>query len=116
METVVGMRSKVKVYGNDYNTKDGTGVRDYVHVVDLAKAHINSIKYINNMDKDLTINLGSGTGYSVLDIIKKVNKISKKNIRYCIVDRNTVIPIHLLQKPIWQRPLSGGMENIHVWI
>lgn len=107
METAVGIRPNINVYGDDYNTKDGTGVRDYVHVVDLAKAHISSIKYINNMDKDLTINLGSGTGYSVLDIIKKVEEISKKNIRYCIVDRRRGDPDTLIAKADLAKTLIG---------
>ena len=58
MEVAVGKRKKVKIYGNDYDTKDGTGVRDYVHVSDLAKAHINSIEYIREQRKDLIVNLG----------------------------------------------------------
>ena len=71
MESAIGMRTHVKVYGDDYNTKDGTGVRDYIHVSDLAKAHIDSIKYIFNNKENLTINLGNETGYSVLDVINK---------------------------------------------
>ena len=80
MESAIGKRAYVKVYGNDYNTKDGTGIRDYVHVNDLAKAHIDSIDYIRNENKNLTINLGNEIGYSVLDIINKSSEISNKNI------------------------------------
>ena len=87
METAVGMQPKVNLYGNDYNTKDGTGIRDYVHVGDLAKAHIDSIEYILKENKDIVINLGTGKGYSVLDVISKVSEISHKNIEYSFKDR-----------------------------
>ena len=72
MESAIGMKDGVEIYGNDYNTKDGTGVRDYVHVSDLAKAHIDSIDYIRKENKNLTINLGNEIGYSVLDVINKL--------------------------------------------
>lgn len=107
METAVGIRSNINVYGNDYDTTDGTGVRDYVHVIDLAKAHIDSIEYINSKDKDLTINLGNGVGYSVLDIIKKVEKIGKNNIEYCIVDRRSGDPDVLIAKADLAKNLIG---------
>ena len=87
METAIGIRSKIEIYGNDYNTKDGTGVRDYVHVSDLAKAHIDSIEYIHKEKKDIVINLGTGRGHSVLDIISKVSEISHKKIEYTFEDR-----------------------------
>ena len=83
---------------DNYDTTDGTGVRDYVHVSDLAKAHIDSIEYIKNNNKNLTINLGIGKGYSVLDIIKKVEKITKKNIKYCILGRRVGDPDMLIAK------------------
>ena len=87
MEAVIGKRQKIEVFGNDYDTNDGTGVRDYVHVSDLANAHINAIEYIFNEKKDLRLNLGNGKGYSVLDVIDKVMEISNKDIKYNIVDR-----------------------------
>ena len=89
MESAVGMRPKIEVYGNDYDTKDGTGVRDYIHVSDLAKGHIDSIKYIFQEDKNLTINLGTELGYSVLDIIKKTYEVSKQRIEYNITKRRS---------------------------
>ena len=89
MESAIGMRTHVKIYGDDYNTKDGTGVRDYVHVSDLARAHIDSISYINKENKNLTINLGNEIGYSVLDVIDKLSEISKKRIEYRIVGRRS---------------------------
>ena len=87
MESAMGIRTHVYVYGNDYNTKDGTGVRDYVHVSDLARAHIDSIDYIINEKKNLIINLGNEIGYSVLDVINKSSEISEKKIEYRIEAR-----------------------------
>ena len=80
METAIGQRKEVEIYGNDYKTKDGTGVRDYVHVNDLAKAHIDSIEYISKNKKNLIVNLGAEKGYSVLEIIEKIKDVSKNNI------------------------------------
>ena len=87
MESAIGLRSKIEVYGSDYNTKDGTGVRDYIHVSDLARGHIDSIKYILTEHKNLTINLGTEFGYSVLDIINRTSEISKQKILYDIIGR-----------------------------
>ena len=89
MESASGMRTHVKVYGDDYNTKDGTGVRDYVHVSDLARAHIDSINYVRKENKNLTINLGNGIGYSVLDVIHKLSEVRKKSIKYKIISRRS---------------------------
>jgi len=77
----------LSVFGNDYNTKDGTGVRDYIHVVDLAIGHIKALEKINK-DKGLFIyNLGTGIGYSVLDIVNTFQRVNNVEIPYKIVDR-----------------------------
>ena len=77
----------LSVFGNDYDTKDGTGVRDYIHVVDLAKGHIKAIEKISN-DRGLFIyNLGTGVGYSVLDIINAFEKVNNVKINYKIAPR-----------------------------
>jgi UDP-glucose 4-epimerase len=68
----------ISIYGNDYKTKDGTCIRDYIHVSDLADIHIETLKYINVKSKSLTLNCGYGIGYSVLDIVKILKKINKK--------------------------------------
>ena len=70
----------ISIYGNDYKTKDGTCIRDYIHVSDLADIHIETLKYINVKSKSLTLNCGYGKGYSVLDIVKILKKINKKLI------------------------------------
>ncbi len=77
----------LSVFGNDYPTPDGTGVRDYIHVVDLAKGHIGALKYIENHSGFETFNLGTGTGYSVLDILKTFERVNNIKIPYKITKR-----------------------------
>lgn len=77
----------LSVYGNDYDTHDGTGVRDYIHVVDLAKAHVKALEYASKMKGIDYINLGTGNGYSVLDIVNAYEKVSGLKVNYKIVDR-----------------------------
>ena len=75
METASGMREKLTIFGNDYNTDDGTCVRDYIHVTDLAWAHQKAIEYISDTNKDLTVNLATGKGHSVLEVYKRAKEI-----------------------------------------
>ena len=86
MEVASGFREKLKVFGNDYDTKDGTGMRDYIHVTDLAKAHIKAIDYLKDHDS-LTMNLATGDSHSVLDVIEMAERITNKEILYDFVDR-----------------------------
>jgi len=87
-QVAVGKREYLNVFGGDYDTPDGTGVRDYIHVMDLANAHVKAIEYLNNSKtKPLIVNVGTGKGYSVLDVIKAFEKASGKKIPYKIVDR-----------------------------
>ncbi|NHZ86476.1 MAG: UDP-glucose 4-epimerase GalE [Planctomycetia bacterium] len=87
METACGMRDIVQIYGNDYDTIDGTGVRDYIHVSDLAVAHVLALKYLVENKKNLTVNLSTGKGYSVLEAINKAKEITEKEIPYKIIGR-----------------------------
>lgn len=75
-EVAIGKREKLLVYGTDYPTKDGTGVRDYIHVCDLADAHIQALKYLRNNGESTTLNCGYGHGYSVREVIETVNKVN----------------------------------------
>ena len=89
-QTGAGLRQELSVYGNDYPTPDGTCIRDYIHVVDLAKAHVVALKRLlenKNLAKVETFNLGTGTGSSVLEVITAFEKISNKKLPYKIVDR-----------------------------
>lgn len=85
-QVAVGKLSSLKVFGNDYKTHDGTGVRDYIHVMDLAEAHLKAIQKIDNYGVE-AINVGTGQGYSVLDMIKAFEKASGRTVKYEIVKR-----------------------------
>ena len=86
-KVAIGKLECLSVFGNDYDTKDGTGVRDYIHVVDLAKAHVKAMKYAVNHTGCEVINVGTGTGYSVLEVIKAYEEASGRKVNYKIVDR-----------------------------
>ncbi|PAU93971.1 UDP-glucose 4-epimerase GalE [Aliifodinibius salipaludis] len=86
-QVAVGKLEKLSVFGDDYSTPDGTGVRDYIHVVDLAKGHLSALKKLKENPGVVTYNLGTGTGYSVLDVVKAFEKASGKDIPYEITDR-----------------------------
>lgn len=86
-QVAVGQRDYLSVYGGDWPTADGTGVRDYIHVVDLARGHVKALNYLLSGKGSITANLGAGKGYSVLDLVKAFEKASSKKIPYKIVDR-----------------------------
>ena len=83
-----GVREELQIFGDDYDTPDGTGVRDYIHVVDLAKGHVKAIQRIEQVDI-LTINLGSGKGYSVIEMVDAFEKTSNQAIKYSIKPRRS---------------------------
>ena len=82
-----GQRECLSVFGGDYPTPDGTGVRDYIHVMDLAEGHVAALKYLSRSAGLLTVNLGTGRGYSVLEMIKAFEKASGRPVPYAIVAR-----------------------------
>ena len=89
-QVAVGRRAHLNVWGDDYSTPDGTGVRDYIHVVDLAVGHLKALKALERLqdaDGGLTVNLGTGTGYSVLDIVKAFEQASGRAVPYKIAPR-----------------------------
>ncbi len=79
-QVAVGRRPALHVWGKDYPTVDGTGVRDYIHVVDLAEGHVAALEYLQNKDSSITVNLGSGRGHSVLEAVRAFEKASGKRI------------------------------------
>ena len=101
METAAGTREKVLIFGDDYDTKDGTGVRDYIHVNDLATAHIKAMIYLDKENKDLIVNLGTGIGYSVLDVVNGTKNITKKAVPYKNVERRPGDPDDLVAKSLY---------------
>ena len=86
-QVAVGRREKLSVFGNDYDTPDGTGVRDYIHVVDLAKGHVAAVKYVAGNVGCEVFNLGTGTGYSVLDMVHTFRDVNGVDVPYVITDR-----------------------------
>ncbi len=86
-QVAIGKREKLNVFGNDYNTADGTGVRDYIHVVDLAKAHVSSLKAIEKQCGLEVYNVGTGRGYSVLEVVKAFEKANDLKVAYEIKER-----------------------------
>lgn len=87
-QVAVGRREYLNVWGNDYSTKDGTGVRDYIHVVDLALGHIRALERINS-PQCLAINIGTGVGYSVLEVVQAFEKASGRGVPYQISPRRS---------------------------
>ena len=108
LETAAGIREKVQVFGNDYETSDGTGVRDYIHVTDLAAAHIKAMNYLTENKADITINLGTGIGYTVMDVIHSAEKVTGKTIPYHVAERRPGDPDELIA-------LSSGAYQILDW-
>ena len=88
-ETAAGKRRFVEIYGDDYPTPDGTGVRDYIHVMDLAGGHLSALNVFSEKGGIFSVNLGTGVGYSVLEIIKEFEAVSGRSIPYKIIGRRT---------------------------
>lgn len=118
MEVASGMRDIVSVFGNDYETDDGSGVRDYIHVNDLASAHVKALDYIVENNKDLKVNLATGVGYSVLDVIKKAEEVSGNTVKYNIVNRRPGDPDKLVAvsknafKLLGWKPLHSDLDTL----
>ncbi|MEK8030170.1 UDP-glucose 4-epimerase GalE [Ideonella sp. DXS29W] len=86
-QVAVGRREFLQVFGGDYETVDGTGVRDYLHVVDLAEGHVAALRYLLDQQQSLTVNLGAGRGTSVLELVRAFERASGRPVPYRIVDR-----------------------------
>ncbi|HSM10966.1 MAG TPA: UDP-glucose 4-epimerase GalE, partial [Lysobacter sp.] len=88
-QVAVGRRARLQVFGNDYDTVDGTGVRDYIHVVDLARAHVDALEYLGRAERSLTVNLGTGRGVSVLELVRAFEQESGRIIPIEFVPRRS---------------------------
>ena len=86
-QVAVGKLERLRIFGSDYATHDGTGVRDYIHVVDLARGHIKALNALESLNSSFVVNLGTGTGYSVLDVVKAFEAASGKPVPYELVAR-----------------------------
>lgn len=96
MEAASGMRDSFEIFGEDYDTPDGTCIRDYIHVSDLASAHVLSLEYITSQNKSLVVNLGSENGYSVKEIVSVTEEVLGKSLNYSIRGRRAGDPAKLL--------------------
>lgn len=86
-QVAVGRREQLTVFGNDYPTEDGTGVRDYIHVMDLAEGHVKALAWLQNQTGVHVFNLGTGRGYSVLEMVRAFELASSRSVSYCISPR-----------------------------
>ena len=117
-ETLLGKRKKLEIFGNDYETKDGTCIRDYIHVSDLVDAHLEALYYLNDNGSSVTLNCGYGKGYSVLDVVSAINKIGNKNITIKYSNRRKGDPVSvvannsLIKNTINWNPKYNSLEMI----
>jgi len=98
LETIVGRREKVEVFGTDYDTRDGSCIRDYIHVSDLADAHLKALDYLKHENQDLVINLGTSNGLSVLEIMQIAREVSGQEFNYTLGPRRAGDPAVVLAK------------------
>ena len=100
MEVAAGLREKINIFGNNYETYDGTCLRDYIHVDDLASAHVFSIDYLNNNENPLVVNLSTGNAFSVFDVIKEAENVTGRKVKYNIVEKRLGDPAELYSKSL----------------
>lgn len=117
MEVASGQKQVFELFGNDYDTPDGTGIRDYIHVTDLASAHLLALDYLLSHDH-LTVNLSSGESHSVLDVVKMAEKVTGRNIAYNVVNRRSGDPTELVatsklaKETLGWEPIHSGLEEL----
>lgn len=125
IDTALGKRATMPIYGNDYPTQDGTCVRDFIHVTDIAKAHVDALYYLRQNGQSVTLNCGYGKGYSVKEVIKTVEKIANTSIRYeyhprrlgdspCVVAANEKIQRVLKWQPKFN-DLTLMIKTAYAW-
>jgi UDP-glucose 4-epimerase len=106
-QVAIGRRERLAIFGNDYPTPDGTGVRDYIHVVDLAKGHVAALGRLFSRRGVFTVNLGTGQGYSVLEAVRAFQKASERTVNYDIVPRRPGDIASCYASPIAAREILG---------
>ena len=123
-QVAIGKRECLSVFGNDYDTHDGTGVRDYIHVVDLALGHIKAVERVLSSEGIDAYNLGTGNGYSVLDMVRAFEKASGQKVNYKIAPRRDgdvatcyADPAYAAEKLGWRatRELEEMCEDTWRW-
>mgnify|MGYP001422152221 CR=1 FL=1 len=111
MEVATGEREILQVFGNDYDTVDGTCIRDYIHVLDLARAHIDALNYLKKYKKNSVVNLSTGKGTSVLEVIKIAENYTSRKINYDFMDRRLGDPGTLISQYSKANNLFGWMPK-----
>lgn len=118
MEVAFGKRDKLKVFGNDYPTRDGTCIRDYIHVSDLAVAHVLALEYIASKKESLTLNLGTGNGITVTEMLESTRRITGKEIPADYVERRAGDPAQLTatsklaEKTLCWKPVYSDVDTL----
>jgi UDP-arabinose 4-epimerase len=107
MQVAAGVRPHLEIYGTDYPTRDGTGVRDYIHVVDLAQAHVLGVTHLLQKNTDLILNLGTGKGFSVNEIVQTIEKITGKSIHVKHAPRRAGDPAEIICEATKSQQLLG---------
>jgi len=113
-QVAVGRREQLQVFGRDWPTVDGTGVRDYIHVMDLARAHADALEYLQREDRNLTVNLGTGQGTSVLQLLHAVERASGRTVPYQVVPRRGGDVAEIYADPTLARQLLGWQAELDV--
>ena len=117
-EAAVGKRESITIFGTDYSTPDGTGVRDYIHVEDLASAHLMALAYLENGGGSVTLNCGYGHGYSVREVLDAVSRLNEKPINILESDRRPGDPPSLvadarrIRKILGWQPAYDDLDSI----
>ncbi|MEI8031903.1 MAG: UDP-glucose 4-epimerase GalE [Chlorobiaceae bacterium] len=111
MEVAAGIRPRLSIYGSDYPTRDGSCIRDYVHVSDLAEAHVTAFEYIKKHQKSLTVNLGSQSGVSVLEMVERARAITGKAVPADVVGRRAGDPAELVASSAKAKELLGWVPK-----
>ncbi len=111
MEVAAGIRPKLSIFGDDYPTRDGSCIRDYVHVSDLAEAHVTAFEYILKNDKSLTVNLGSETGISVFEMVERARSITGRPVPAEVTGRRAGDPSELVASSAKSRELLGWVPK-----
>ena len=118
LETLLGWRENLEVYGTDYDTEDGSCIRDYIHVSDLADAHLRALNFLEERDEDLVLNLGTSKGISVLEILDAAKKVSGMDLPVILSDRRSGDPAVVLasaekaERLLEWRPAFSDVETI----
>ncbi len=112
IQTAMGLKKEIVVYGTDFETKDGSAVRDYIHVEDLARAHVKALEWLFKNEKSEQINLGTGTGFSVLEIIAAIQAFSQKQIPVRLEKRRPGEPSHAVADNKKAKELLGWTPSV----